>query len=103
MLSDGSQAYEGSLCNDEVDLAYLKDFLLVLQSCNVRSFSGYGITVSFVAETSFADSVPRTLAEVGAPPADPSHVTVSPRDGWMNPNLWPQQNGKVLQFDGSFK
>jgi hypothetical protein len=92
-----------SSCNDEeVDLAFLKDFLVTLQGCNVARFSGYGISVDFNREAGGFDVAP---ASVGAGPAvsvEPPSVTRG-KDGWKNPNLWPQQNGRVLKFDGSFE
>lgn len=89
----------------EIDLDYLKDFLLVLQTCGVRAFSGYGVSVHFGGE---APDFPVAARELGARNAlseDTSAVSkvTEARDGWRNPNLWPQQNGRMLKFDGSFE
>lgn len=88
----------------EIDLDYLKDFLLVLQTCGVRAFSGYGVSVHFSGET--PDFSPAASAEspfVNSAESPFVNTTVLPKDGWRNPKLWPQQNGRVLRFDGSFE
>lgn len=85
-----------------VDLAWLKDFLLTLQGCSVRSFSGYGVSVDFNSEGGGFSPVPAARVVDSTLPDEPSSLTRG-KDGWRNPNLWPQQNGRVLKFDGSFE
>jgi hypothetical protein len=89
--------------HEHVDLAHFKDFLLVLQGCNVRAFSGYGISVSFADEGGGFDSAPAQSGRIEQLPSEPSTMSADIKDGWRNPNLWPQQNGRVLKFDGSFE
>lgn len=38
----------------------------------------------------------------GAAQTDSSGLA-EPRDGWRNPLLWPQQNGRVLRLDGTLE
>jgi hypothetical protein len=98
----GCETCNGSISSD-IDLALLKDFLLVLQSCQVARFSGYGVSVDFRAEGDAADFAPRALGAVKQDAHDESSMTRETKDAWRNPNLWPQQNGKVLKFDGSLE
>ena len=98
----GFETYEGSALNN-VDLALLKDFLLVLQGCQVARFSGYGVAVDFRGEDSADGFAPGALGTVASLPDDAPAIGREPRDAWRNPNLWPQQNGRVLKFDGSFE
>lgn len=96
----------GSL--EEVDLAYLRDFLSTLQSMGVASFSGCGICVSFSGQNHNVGFVPGYVPaakglEFGNPEPARAPAPQVDRDGWRNPNLWPQQGGKILKLDGSLE
>lgn len=97
--------------DDPIDLAYLRDLLGLLRDMEVAAFTAEGFAVSFKQSGQFDPEAHVPFA--GRPQAqvieDEDRSTSSSRvrgftearDGFRNPNLWPGQAGKVLQFDGS--
>lgn len=93
-----------------VDLAHLRDFLVVLQSSGVASFSGFGVHLTFNRQDSYAVPIPGFSAQAqgaGAgnqePASIPSVPSVVGRDGWRHPSLWPASAGRILKLDGSLE
>lgn len=90
----------------ELDLAYLRDLLSLLQEKGVSGFTCPGFAVTFSeSESEHVPAVGRTVEEVAQ---DEDRSTSSRRvkgfqdvSTWTHPSLWPAQGGKVLKFDGS--
>lgn len=97
------------------DLAYLRDLLSLLKDMDVAAFNAGGITVSFKSPE-VNDAIPgpdlkgRTrLATIKDEDKSTSSQPVAgfgtapQRDGWKNPALWPDQNGRVLKLNGEYE
>jgi hypothetical protein len=89
--------------DQELDLALLRDLLRLLREFGVSSFSGAGLSLSIPRATSQLGTI-RTVepdpeqSEEGEPPRR-APLT----DGFKHPSLWPDQNGRLLRFDGSLE
>lgn len=96
-----------------MDLAHLRDLLGLLRDMGVAAFSAGGIAVTF-KDGGNDDSeiggihVPlkgRTKEKVvdDEDGSTSSKPVAGFKDLWHNPNLWPNQAGKVIKFDGTLE
>ena len=104
VLGDPLQVHLAVALGGEVvllDLTEVEALLDCLIKRRVASFQGFGMTVVFKDDDEYAQF---EAAKPKAQQEEDGHSTSNKRvDGFKHPALYPYQNGKVLQFDGSLR
>lgn len=87
--------------SDAIDLAFLRDLLVLLRDSHVSRFSAAGISVMFKNDPE------RNYEHFSSSAHEEASLNfravTGPKDGWKNPLLWPGQGGKILKFDGTLE